>query len=348
MRPLRLLPLLPLIGAVLVAAGCGGGSKSVPTDAVAVVNGKIVAKAQFNQLLASAKSVDKAKNQPFPKPGTAEYKTLEDQIMSFLVQEEELEQKAKSLGITVTDKDVQQQLDRVKQQYFAGKQKAFEKGLAKQGLTLDVYKIDWRAQLLGQKVYTKVTKNVKVSDSEISDYYKLHKADYTVKESRDVRHILVNNKGLASKLETQLKDGASFASLARKYSKDPTSAKNGGVLAGGDVKGRFVKPFENVAFKLRTHQISRPVHSKFGWHIIEALGPVKPATPAKPTPLAQVKEAIRQTILQNKKTQAIQAWEKKMKDHYCSEIAYQAGYSPPPGQDPCKQSTTSTATTSTG
>jgi hypothetical protein len=37
-----------------------------------------------------------------------------------------------------------------------------------------------------------------------------------------------------------------------------------------------------------------------------------------------------------------------MKDHYCSEIAYQAGYSPPPGQDPCKQSTTSTATTSTG
>src|SRR5262249_54717661 len=131
---------------------------------------------------------------------------------------------------------------------------------------------------------------------------------------------------------------------AKQYSKDPTSARNGGVLAGGDVKGRFVKPFEDVAFTLKTHQISQPVHSKFGWHIIEALGPIRPPTPAKPTPLSQVKEAIRQTLLQNQKTQKIQSWETGMKKDFCGKIGYQAGYAPPPGQDPCKQTTTSSTT----
>ena len=82
--------------------------------------------------------------------------------------------------------------------------------------------------------------------------------------------------------------------LAKKYSID-TSRPGGRRVAGGGVKGRFVKEFEDVAFKSR--RADPGARSTPGWarQIIEATGPIKPPTKAKPTPLSQVKEAIRQT-----------------------------------------------------
>ena len=63
--------------------------------------------------------------------------------------------------------------------------------------------------------------------------------------------------------------------------------------------------------------ISKPVHSQFGWHIIEALGPIKAGTPAKPTPLSQVKEAIRQQLLSQDKQKEMDKWLAGIKKHYC-------------------------------
>jgi parvulin-like peptidyl-prolyl isomerase len=161
-----------------------------------------------------------------------------------------------------------------------------------------------------------------------------------------VRHILVNSKAKADKIYAQLqKNPKLFATLAKKDSIDTSSAQAGGELPGGAVKGRLVKPFEEVAFSLKVHEISKPVHSQFGWHIIQAMGPVRPPQAAKPTPLSQVKEAIRQTLLQNKRNDATQKWEAKMIKGYCKKIGYQSGYAPAPGQDPCKKQSTTTSST---
>src|SRR5437764_864503 len=78
MRFLRFLPVALLLAAVLVAAGCGGGKKSVPTDAVAVVGDSTITKAQFNFLINGAKQQAAASKASFPKPGTSDYKTLQD------------------------------------------------------------------------------------------------------------------------------------------------------------------------------------------------------------------------------------------------------------------------------
>ena len=360
----RIIGVLSGVAVVLAVSACGGGGpRSVPSDAVAVVGDRNISKADWDALMAQTKQNYRATKHPFPKPGSVELANLRSNVTQFLINASEYDQEAEKLGVKVTDKDVSGRLEQIKQQYYGSQpgqpppskkeiEKRYQAALKQQGFTDDQVRQGIKLSLVREKVQAKVTDKLNVSDSAIKDYYDKHKSEYQTPaqpQSREVAHILVKKKSLADQLYSRLQaNPKQFGKFAKQYSKDPTSARAGGVLAGGDVKGRFVKPFENVAFKLRTHQISRPVHSKFGWHIIEALGPVKAATPAKPTPLAQVKEAIRQTILQNKKTQAIQAWEKKMKDHYCSEIAYQAGYSPPPGQDPCKQSTTSTATTSTG
>src|SRR5690348_2922940 len=95
MKLLRFVPVALIAVLVLVAAGCGGGSAKVPSDAVAKVGSDTITKAQFNFLLDGAKRSYQARKTPFPKPGTSQYKQLEDQAVTYLVQQAELEQKAK-------------------------------------------------------------------------------------------------------------------------------------------------------------------------------------------------------------------------------------------------------------
>ncbi|MBV8065460.1 MAG: peptidylprolyl isomerase [Actinobacteria bacterium] len=315
-------------------AACGGSTQSVPTDAVALVNGVSIPKVQFNSLMNATAAVDKANKTSPPKAGTAAYKSVQDRVIAFLVQLDELQQKGQTLGVNVTDAQIQAQIAKVKKQYFAGNEAKFEKGLAAQGLTLSIYQLEWRSQLLSQGIYNKVTKNVKVTPAQVSAYYAAHKTTYTTAERRTVRHILVNSKTLADQLEAQLKNGADFATLAKKYSKDPGSAKQGGKLTVS--KGETVANFDKVAFSLKTGATSPPVHTQYGWHIIQALTPI---TPAKVTPLASVEQSIQSTLLTQKKSDAMNTWLNGVKAEYAKKIVYAAGYTP---------SSTTTATTTTG
>ena len=148
------------------------------------------------------------------------------------------------------------------------------------------YKLEFPAAgLLGGtvRVSNDVLSGDYVTDAEITTYYTTHKTQYGTAASRDVRHILVNNKKLADSIEAKLKSGGNFAVLAKKYSKDPGSAKTGGKLT--ITKGQTVPEFDKTAFALKTNQISAPVHTQYGWHIIQALSAIKPSkvTPFKST-----------------------------------------------------------------
>src|SRR6476469_10036144 len=167
MRLLRFLPVALLLAIVLVAAGCGGSSTKVSSDSVAAVGSEQITKAEFNFLIAGAKSQALAAKATFPKPGTADYKTLQDKAMAYLVQEKELEQKGKDIGVEITDADVDKQIQQIKKQYFGGSEKAFQAQLKQQGFTLPLLKIYQRGNLLSDKLYKKITANAKVTDAEI-------------------------------------------------------------------------------------------------------------------------------------------------------------------------------------
>jgi parvulin-like peptidyl-prolyl isomerase len=337
MRLLRFLPLLALVLVVTVAAGCGGSGKvSVPSDSVATVGSEHITKSEFALLMDGTKRAYVARKTPFPKAGTSQYKALQDQTMKYLVQQSELEQKAKTLGIVVTDKDVQARIKQIKQQYFAGNEAKYKQQLKAQGLTEPLLALNLHGQILSEKIYNKVTGNVKVTDAEIKKYYDDHKSTYAQAASRDVRHILVNNKKLADSIEAQLKSGGDFAALAKKYSKDPGSAAQGGQLT--ITKGQTVAPFDKVAFSLQKNELSPPVHTTYGWHIIQALSPVKPATQQ---PLKDVKAAISSQLLQTKKTDVINKWVDDVNKEYAKKIGYQTGYVP------LSTATTTTAATTT-
>jgi peptidyl-prolyl cis-trans isomerase C len=120
-----------------------------------------------------------------------------------------------------------------------------------------------------------------------------------------LHHILVDNEQQAKDLIAKIKGGASFEDIAKQYSKDPGSAKNGGDLDWSNPQA-YVPEFAQAAEKLQKGQITdAPVHTQFGWHIIR----LDDSRPITPPPFDQVKPQIVQQMQQEK----LQAFEQKLR-----------------------------------
>ena len=323
MKTSRLL-LLPALALAFFAAGCGGDD-SVPKDAVAVVDGEKIARADYQAIVDQARKTYKTQKRDFPKAGSQEFQALKNEVVQFLVQRVELEQEAKDLDIEVTEKQVDARLEQIKKQYFGGDDKKYQKQLSDQGLSDKQVRGDIRSQIISEELTKKVTAEVKVTDKQVEDYYKQNLAQYSQPQTREVRHILVKTRAQANDIYDQLKDGADFAALAKKFSQDTGSKATGGKLT--ITKGQTVAPFDQTAFLLKNNVISRPVKTEFGFHIIQ---PLKDATAAKVQEFKDVKDAIRQQLKQTKKNETMTKWVEDLKQEYEDQVSYAIGFTPPP------------------
>jgi peptidyl-prolyl cis-trans isomerase D len=181
----------------------------------------------------------------------------------------------------------------------------------------------------------KIENGVQVTRDQLQAYYNQHRDQYRTPEQAKVSHILiktplagangkVDEKGVteaqhrAEDLLKQLKAGAKFEDLAKKYSEDPGSAKEGGSL-GWIGKGRTVPEFEKAAFSLPKGQISDLVKSSYGFHIIrvddrqdahmktldEVKGEIEPILKQQMT--QQMAQKVAEDLLQAVKTQGLDA-----------------------------------------
>ena len=128
-----------------------------------------------------------------------------------------------------------------------------------------------------------LAKDIHVSEDEVRERYKERASDFTTPEEIHVRHILIKvasdapqakvdaAKKKAEDILARIHKGESFSELAKKYSQDPGSAKEGGDL-GFFGRGVMDKNFEKAAFSLKVGQVSEPVRSTFGFHIIKLEG----------------------------------------------------------------------------
>lgn len=207
-----------------------------------------------------------------------------DQLLQQVVIEKILNDKYE-----VTDKEVDKELATVKEQYGDG----FEAALAQNNLTEDMLKTNIRFSLLQDKA----TKDVEVTDEEIQKYYD------QASQELNARHILVEDEALAKELVKKLKAGEDFATLAKENSTDKGSAEKGGELGWFSV-GTMVEEFNDAAYALEIDEISEPVKSDFGYHIIQVSE--KRAVKDYGT-LEEKKEEIRDAIATSKGD-----WTKKM------------------------------------
>jgi parvulin-like peptidyl-prolyl isomerase len=339
--------ILPILFVAALLAGCGGGGSAagLKSGDIAVVGKVHITKSAFDALMAQAKRSFAQQTPPraFPKDGTAAFETVKGQAVTLLVQQAEREAKAESMGIKITDKDVDARLKQIKKQYFGNSEKKYLAQLKQQNLTDAQVRDDVRAQLISEAVSKKVTTNVTVSSDDVHQYYITHPQLYSQAQTRDVRHILVKAKPLAETLYGQLKSGndSAWCKLAKKYSQDPSSKDNCGKLTIS--KGQTVPEFDKVAFSQPTKKVHAPIHNaQYGWFIIEPLSSVKPRST---TPEKQVSSAIKQQLLQQNKNQAMTDWATALTKSFCSgsKIKYQVGFTPSP--DPCASTTTNATTT---
>ncbi|HEX6761649.1 MAG TPA: SurA N-terminal domain-containing protein [Gaiellaceae bacterium] len=332
-----------LAGAALLAACGGGSSASLSSGDVAVVGDQHITQEQYNQLLAQAKLSFKQNGRTFPKEGTTAFEAVKTEVIDLLVQESEREQRAKAEGITVSDQQISNRLTSIKKQYFGGDQKKYLAQLKKEQLTEAQVRQSIKQQLIAEALQNKVTGNIQVSDAEVHDYYKSHSQSYATPESRSVRYILVKSKPTADQLYNQLKSGTSktWCTLAKKYSLDPSSKGTCG--QSSFTKGQTVAAFDKLLFAAPINQVQKPIHSaQYGWFVMEPTSKVKPKSI---TPEAKVTSSIKQTLLGQKKTTAVNNWASDLQKSFCkgSKISYQTGYQPSP--DPCAPPASTNATT---
>ena len=306
--------LLPLILAIY---GCGG---ELPQGAVAQVGQALVSQDQFDKLEAAYQAAGRV---PDKKTQSKEYRTFQQSLAQYLVMLEVLREQAPKFGIMVADSDVEAQVAEI-QDMFQGDQKRFDDALKKQKLTLDQLKESLRERLLIDDMKAAVTKDVTVTDDEVKAYYDGHKADYTEPEVRDARHILISPfpsatgggptvtasasdweaaKAEAEKVRGEIQNGADFGAEARKYSDDAATRDSGGEL-GNIVRGQTVPEFEQAVFALKKGELSQPVKTEYGYHLIQ----VTDITPEAQLPYDQVKEKIRSSLLATKQAQTWDAW----------------------------------------
>ncbi len=165
--------------------------------------------------------------------------------------------------------------------------------------------VDIREQLLIESLLKKkVTTNINPSEEQLKDYYEKNKEKFKTGQEVDTRQILVKTEKEAKEIRAKLDKGEDFADLAKRFSIDPSAKSTGGAI-GFHAKGTLLPEYEAVAFKLtKVGQISPPVKTQLGYHIIQLQGMKPPAY----TPYEEVKEFIKQRIVQEKQNDVLEKY----------------------------------------
>jgi foldase protein PrsA len=321
---------LALVAATLFAACGSAKQKDVPAGSIAIVGDQPITVAAFDSLMAQAQAQYKAaqKTNPtapsFPAVGSKDYQSLKDRAIAYLVRNSAIIQQATKMGIKVSDAEITSSLGQTIAKQFGGSQQKFQAELTKEKVTEAQVRDRIRTNLIDQAAYASLIKGVTVSAGDIKNYYNAHKSSYELGTSRSVSHILVKTKARADSIYAQLKAGADFTKLAKKYSIDGSKA-NGGKLGVMEQKS-VVKPFADVLFgTLKTGTFSKPVKTTFGWHVILPTGPI---IKAHLQSLTEVSAKIRETLLATKQQQAVTDWVTKAEKFAAGATSYAPEYKP--------------------
>ncbi len=191
-------------------------------------------------------------------------------------------------GKDITEKDVQLLMRSLPQQQAAqfysedGKKRLLNELINQQLFYLDAVEkeIDKEQEfikelenakenLLKQYAIKSLLSKVQVEEKEVKDYYDNNKEQFKEKESVKASHILVDGKEKADEILSELKNELSFDEAAKKYSKCPSKSRGGDL--GFFNKGKMVPEFEKAAFSMDKEEISEPIKTQFGYHIIKVI-----------------------------------------------------------------------------
>ena len=263
---------------VLVLIACIGVPNAQVIDRiVAVVNADVLTLSELERATANDLRKASAIADPLAR-SEARRRTLE-QGLDGLISDKLIEQEARQRQIMISEQDVSDRIDGMKNQQ-RWDDATFQRYLKSQGLDLNTLRANIKRQLLNQRIVGQVLGGkVRISESELKDYYREKTAQKQAEFELVAAHILLKIPSdattadesavryRAQQLVARLDAGESFDALAAKYSEGPAAA-NGGQL-GTIRKGFLEKQLEDAFFELRPGGYSQPVRSSFGYHILK-------------------------------------------------------------------------------
>ncbi|MEQ2529340.1 peptidylprolyl isomerase [Bacillaceae bacterium CLA-AA-H227] len=210
--------------------------------------------------------------------------------------------------IKVTDKEIEAELAEY-QEYYGGEE-SFNSVLESSGVKLADVKEDIKRNVATNKL---LEDRIEITDEEMKTYFEENKAQYGQAEQVQASHILVEDEATAKEVKEKLDAGEDFAELAKEYSTD-SSSESGGDL-GYFGKGEMVAEFEEAAFSMEIGEISEPVKSEHGYHIIKVVDKKE----AKDAVYEDVKDEVKDAIFDTKAQTEYSTWLSEKMEEYKAE-----------------------------
>ena len=253
-----------------VFAGCNtaGDKPKVAENIVAKVNDKEI---DYDSFKKNFSIVEKRYNEWYTENiwsqeinGKTVLEIVKDQVLDKLIIEELIEEEVSKKGITVEDAKLEETYNSFKERLEQDEE--LKKFYEENNLDEEFVKEQIRMELLVQEYEKAVFEELGLNDQEkLNELTK----DYVVQVS--AKHILVDDEELAKELITKIEAGEDFTELAKEHSKDPSVKDNSGDL-GYFPREVMVPEFEKAAFSMNVGEVSEPVKTDYGYHIIKVEG----------------------------------------------------------------------------
>lgn len=300
----------------LVACLSATGESEPSQDKVAVVNGSVITRADFDREMTSAMGRLSSTGEPVAH---SQLSQLKEEVFKKLIARELLYQESQNNGIKVNEAAINEQLVMLKKR-FPGEAE-FKKMLSQMNLSeVDVKSQFERGMAIQEFIDKQFVQKVTVSDKEARAYYDSNPVFFKQAEQVRASHILVSvdpKKDPSQKAESRkkiediqqkLRKGEDFSALAKEYSQCPSGSEGGDL--GYFQRGQMLKPFEQAAFALGPGEVSDIVETKFGYHLIR----LADKKPESVVPYEDTKDRIGQYLKQEKAEKDVVAYVQNLEE----------------------------------
>lgn len=276
---------------------------------VVIVNQDIITERDINDAVGNLKAT-------LPKGQTVNDEELRQAAIEQLIDKKLILQTAKRMDIAATNAEIQSQIEQIAAAQNMSVEKLYQT-LAKEGVNKDTLHKTIAENIAIEKTTAQYMADVKITDADVQQFVAQNNLPSELPQYA-ISHILIktDNKKDDNAVQTQLlnirkklSQGVSFADLARQYSQDTASATNGGNI-GWVSQGASSPAFDNALKNMQKGEVSRPVKSEFGWHLIQ-LNDVQMAKLSDEQRLTIAKNLI----AQQKAPMAYQGWLQQMRSH---------------------------------
>ena len=254
----------------LLLTACGGSASEIPDDAVALVNGQPILTVTYENTLALMKMNyememgDGFFDEPDNEEGMILLETIKENVLDRLIFTEIILQEALSNNLSLDDEQIEETMSMF--MGFIQDDEDLLNYMEQNNIEESYFRTEMERELLMMEFQQYYIDNVEITEADARAYFDDNK-DMFGFEQVAASHILVDTEEEADNMVDQLDAGAEFEALALQYSTCPSGAQGGSL--GYFNRGQMVAEFENAAFSMEPGEISEPVQTQFGWHIIK-------------------------------------------------------------------------------